>query len=42
MFLINTNKIGDEDMNFNSGQSFDKKSFIGNGPLFNVGYKFSL
>ena len=33
--------IGDEDLSFNSGQTFGKKSFIGNGPLFNVGYKFS-
>lgn len=33
--------IGDEELNFTSGQTFDKKSFIGNGPLFNVGYKFN-
>lgn len=32
--------IGDDDLNFNSGEVFNKKSFIGNGPLFNVGYKF--
>ncbi len=34
--------IGDEDIDFSSGQTFEKKSFIGNGPLFNVGYKFDL
>lgn len=34
--------IGDEDMSFSSGQTFGKKSFIGNGPLFNVGYKINL
>lgn len=34
--------IGDEDMNFTSGQTFGKKSFIGNGPLFNIGYKINL
>ncbi len=33
--------IGDEDLSFTSGQIFDKKSIIGNGPLFNVGYKFN-
>ena len=33
--------LDDEDLNFNSGEVFDKKSFIGNGPLFNVGYKFN-
>ena len=33
--------LNDEDLNFTSGDVFDKKSFIGNGPLFNVGYKFS-
>ncbi len=33
--------LDDEDLNFTSGEVFDKKSFIGNGPLFNVGYKFS-
>ena len=32
--------LNDEDLNFTSGEVFDKKSFIGNGPLFNVGYKF--
>jgi len=32
--------VSDEDLNFTSGEVFDKKSFIGNGPLFNVGYKF--
>lgn len=32
--------LDDEDLNFTSGEIFDKKSFIGNGPLFNVGYKF--
>lgn len=32
--------LNDEDLNFSSGEIFDKKSFIGNGPLFNVGYKF--
>ena len=31
--------LDDEDLNFTSGEIFDKKSFIGNGPLFNVGYK---
>lgn len=31
-----------EDLNFTSGEVFNKKSFIGNGPLFNVGYKFNL
>lgn len=30
-----------EDLNFTSGEVFNKKSFIGNG-LFNVGYKFFL
>ena len=34
--------VGDEDLNFSSGETFDKKSFMGNGPLFNVGYKFNL
>ena len=33
--------LDDEDLNFTSGEVFDKKSFIGNGPLFNVGYKFN-
>ena len=33
--------LDDEDLNFTSGEIFDKKSFIGNGPLFNVGYKFN-
>jgi len=33
--------LNDEDLNFTSGEVFDKKSFIGNGPLFNVGYKFN-
>ena len=33
--------LNDEDLNFTSGEIFDKKSFIGNGPLFNVGYKFN-
>lgn len=33
--------LNDEDLNFTSGQIFDKKSFIGNGPLFNVGYRFN-
>ncbi len=32
--------IGDEDLNFASGETFEKTSFIGNGPLFNVGYRF--
>ena len=32
--------IGDEDLAFTSGELFNKKSFIGNGPLFNLGYKF--
>lgn len=32
--------LNDEDLNFTSGEIFDSKSFIGNGPLFNVGYKF--
>lgn len=32
--------IDDEELNFTSGQTFNKKSFIGNGPLFNIGYKF--
>lgn len=34
--------LGDEDLNFASGEIFNKKSFIGNGPLFNIGYKFNL
>lgn len=34
--------LNDEDLNFTSGEVFNKKSFIGNGPLFNVGYKFNL
>lgn len=34
--------IGDEDLNYLSGELFEKKTFIGNGPLFNVGYKFNL
>jgi len=33
--------LNDEDLNFSSGEIFDKKSFIGNGPLFNLGYKFN-
>ncbi|MFK8005806.1 MAG: hypothetical protein AB8H03_05520 [Saprospiraceae bacterium] len=33
--------LDDEDLNFTSGEVFDKKSFIGNSPLFNVGYKFN-
>lgn len=33
--------LNDEDLTFNSGEVFNKKSFIGNGPLFNVGYKFN-
>lgn len=33
--------LNDEDLIFTSGETFDKKSFIGNGPLFNVGYKFN-
>ncbi len=33
--------IGDEDLNFASGQIFEKRSIIGNGPIFNVGYKFN-
>lgn len=33
--------LDDEDLNFTSGEVFDKKTFIGNGPLFNVGYKFN-
>lgn len=32
--------IGDEDLAFSSNQLFEKKSFIGNGPLFNIGYRF--
>lgn len=32
--------LGDDDLNFTTDQVFNKKSFIGNGPLFNVGYKF--
>lgn len=34
--------IGDEDLNFATGEKFDKKSFIGNGPIFNIGYKFNI
>jgi len=33
--------IGDEDLKFTSGQIFDKNSLMGNGPLFNIGYKFN-
>jgi len=33
--------LNDEDLNFTSGEVFNKKSFIGNGPLFNIGYKFN-
>ncbi len=33
--------LDDEDLNFTSGEVFDKKTFIGNGPLFNIGYRFS-
>lgn len=33
--------LNDEDLTFTSGEVFNKKSFIGNGPLFNVGYKFN-
>lgn len=33
--------LSDDDLNFTSGQVFEKKSFIGNGPLFNIGYRFS-
>lgn len=32
--------LNDDDLVFTSGEIFDKKGFIGNGPLFNVGYKF--
>lgn len=34
--------LNDEDLDFASGEVFNKKSFIGNGPLFNLGYKFDL
>lgn len=34
--------LNDEDLDFSSGDIFNKKSFIGNSPLFNVGYKFNL
>lgn len=33
--------VGDEDLTFTTNEVFEKKSFIGNGPLFNVGYKFN-
>lgn len=33
--------LNDEDLKFSSGEVFEKKTFIGNGPLFNVGYKFN-
>ena len=33
--------LNDENLNFISGETFEKKSFIGNGPLFNLGYKFN-
>lgn len=34
--------IRDQDLNFASGETFEKKTFIGHGPLLNVGYKFNL
>lgn len=34
--------VGDEDLTFLSGEVFEKKTFIGNGPILNVGYRFSL
>lgn len=33
--------LRDKDLDFASGETFDKKLFIGNGPVVNVGYKFS-
>lgn len=34
--------VRDKDLNFASGEIFEAKSFIGNGPVLNVGYKFNL
>ncbi len=34
--------ILDEDLNFSNGETFKKKTFIGHGPLLNIGYKFNL
>lgn len=33
--------ISDEELDFAAGDIFEKKSFIGNGPLFNIGYRFN-
>lgn len=34
--------VGDEDLVFSSGEIFEKKTLIGNGPLLNIGYRLSL